>query len=321
MTKKDLLLDATAVGCLLILGLGVAAPYARMEFSSEAWNNDYIYMSLARMLREQPWTWNALEYCGTPFAYVYPPLFQMLIAAIPASIGHAYHLASALGYALVPISLYVLALELFRSRFAAAFAAITYSLLPSPVYVLPLWRNLTRGFHYAPWGFVTLMSYSEAGHTFALAIALTSLAAAWRGRWRLSTVLGGAVFLFNWPGIIGLLLGLAAVAVAKAQELGWFQAGAHGFATAGIGYGLSAFWMTPGVFSTTTLLDRIALQQEEQAAPWNQTTWMVVLIGCAVLGFALYRRTPTAVSYLLASAALFGTVVLAFSLVGNYLLP
>ena len=79
--------------------------------------------------------------------------------------------------------------------------------------------------------------------------------------------------------------------------------------------------MTPGVFSTTTLLDRIALQQEEQAALWNQTTWMVVLIGCAALGFALYRRTPLAVSYLLASAALFGTVVLAFSLVGNYLLP
>src|SRR5260370_31357247 len=127
MSKRDILQDADTIGFLLMLGLGMTLPYARMEFSSETWNNEYIYMSLARMLREQPWTWNALEYCGTPFAYVYPPLFQMLIAAIPASIVDAYHLASALGYALLPISLYVLALELFRSRFAAAFAAITFS--------------------------------------------------------------------------------------------------------------------------------------------------------------------------------------------------
>src|SRR5229473_207412 len=321
MSKRDLLQDAAPIGFLLILGLGMTLPYARMEFSSETWNNEYIYMSLARMFREQPWTWNALQYCGTPFAYLYPPLFHVLIAALPASIGHAYHFLSALGYALVPVSLYILAVQLFRSRFAAAFSAITFLLLASPVYVLPLWRNLARGFHYAPWSFVTLMGYNEAGHTFALAIALASLAAAWSNRWTLSAVLAGMVFLLNWPGIFGACLGLVAVGVAKTRELGWPQAGAKCFATAGIGYGLSAFWMTPGVFSTATLLDRIVLRPEEQAVPWNQKTWMVIVAGCTLLALALYKRTPMAVSYLLASISLFGTVVVTFSAAGNALLP
>jgi hypothetical protein len=321
MSKKELLQDVATIGFLLILGLGMAFPYARMGFSSEAWNNDYIYMALARMFREQPWTWNALQYCGTPFVYVYPPLFHVLIAALPASIGHAYHFLSALGYAAVPVSLYVLAVQLFRSRFAAAFGAMTYLLLASPVYVLPLWRNLARGFHYAPWSFVTLMGYNEAGHTFALAIALVSLAAAWSNRRTLSAVLAGMVFLLNWPGIFGLLLGLAALGVAKTRELGWLQAGTHCFATVGIGYGLSAFWMTAGVFSTATLLDRMVLRPEEQDGPWNQKTWMVIVAGCTLLALALYRRTPIAVSFVLASISLFGTVVVTFSAVGNSLLP
>jgi hypothetical protein len=321
MSKKNLQQDAATIGFLLILGLGLAFPYARMEFSSETWNNDYIYMSLARMFREQPWTWNALQYCGTPVAYLYPPLFHLLIAAMPASIGHAYHFLSALGYALVPVSLYILAVQLFRSRYAAAFGAMTYLLLASPVYALPLWRNLARTFHYAPWGFVTLIGYNEAGHTFALAIALASLAAAWSNRWTLSAVLAGMVFLLNWPGIIGLCLGLAAMGVAKTRELGWLQAGAKCLTTLGIGYGLSAFWMTAGAFSTATLLDRMVLRPEEQAVPWNQKTWIVIVAGCTLLAIAFYKRTPMAVSYLLASISLFGTVVATFSVAGNSLLP
>src|SRR5260370_31990344 len=145
------------------------------------------------------------------------------------------------------------------------------------------------------------MGYNEAGHTFTLAIALASLAAAWSNRWTLSAVLAGMVFLLNWPGIIGLCLGLAAVAVAKSRELGWPKAGAKCFAMIGIGYGLSAFWMTPGVFGTATLLDRIVLRPEEQAVPWNQKTWMVIVVGCSLLALAFYKRTPIAASYLLAS--------------------
>jgi hypothetical protein len=198
---------------------------------------------------------------------------------------------------------------------------MTYLLLASPVYVLPLWRNLARPFHHAPWGFVTLLGYNEAGHTFALAIALVSLAAAWSNRWTLSAVLAGMVFLFNWPGIFGLCFGLAAAGVAKTRELGWVQAGAKCLATVGIGYGLSAFWMTPSVFSTATLLDRMVLRPEEQAAAWNQKTWMVVVAGCTLLALALYKRTPMVVSYLLASISLFGIVVVTFSAAGNSLLP
>src|SRR5258708_27992766 len=142
MSRRDLLQDAATIGFLLILGLGMTLPYGRMEFSSETWNNEYIYMSLARMFREQPWTWNALQYCGTPFSHLYPPLFHILITAMPASIGHAYHVLSDLGYALVPVSLCILTRQLFGSRFPAAFGVISSLCRPSTSYVLRLSRTL-----------------------------------------------------------------------------------------------------------------------------------------------------------------------------------
>src|SRR5260370_39507466 len=48
---------------------------------------------------------------------------------------------------------------------------------------------------------------------------------------------------------------------------------------------------------------------------------MVIVAGCTLLGLALYKRTPMAVSYLLASISLFGTVVVTLSAAGSSLLP
>jgi len=122
--RKGLLTDAAIVAALLGANLLIIAPYLLTDFSSQGWNNDYEYIAMARLFRDQPWTWNALQYCGTPFSYLYPPLFHVLVAAMPVSLGRAYHLVSGFAYALVPVCLYILAVQLFSSRLIAALAAM-----------------------------------------------------------------------------------------------------------------------------------------------------------------------------------------------------
>jgi hypothetical protein len=62
---------------------------------------------------------------------------------------------------------------------------------------------------------VDLVAFEEAGHAFALPIMFLTVAAAWRGHWRLASLLAAAVFLTNWPGLIGLGFALAGILVAR----------------------------------------------------------------------------------------------------------
>lgn len=320
--RKHLRIDLSVALFLFAGNLLIIGPYLLTDFSSETWNNDYLYIAMARMFRDRPWTWNSLQYCGAPFAYLYPPLFHLLMIAMPvSSLGRAFHLVSGAGYALVPVSLYLLALQLFRSRVAAVFAAVTYSVLPAPVYwLLPAWGHLAASYGHAPWCFVAVIGYKEAGHTLALAVGLLAVAAVWRSRWNIAAACAAAVFLLNWPGVIALLLALTSVAIARTRDLGYAQATQGLIATAGIGYGLSAFWMTPGFFRTSTLLDRVILRHD-QVAPWNARTWVILLAAAALLSVALWRRTPPVAAFLIGWLALSGSVVVTYSLTGNYLIP
>src|SRR2546425_3165516 len=185
MERKHLLADLGITLALIVGNLVIIAPYAFTDFSSQPWNNEYVQAAVARMSRDQPWTWNPLQYGGAPFSYAYPPLFNVLLLMVPVhSLGRAYHVISGLGYALGPVSLYVLSLQLFRCRLTAAFAASAYSVFPSPVYyLLPQWGGLASRFHHAPWPFVALIGHNEAAHTIAIAGTLLVVALAWRDRW------------------------------------------------------------------------------------------------------------------------------------------
>ena len=211
--KPDLWIAAALfVGNLLILG-----PWTFAEFSDQPWNNGYIYIAIARLFRDLKWTWNPLHYGGAPFHYLYPPLFHALVTAIPfVSLARAFHIATAIGYALAPVCLYVLARVLLRSRPLAFFAGVAYSIFPSPIYAfLTPWRNIALPYAHGPWAFVDLVAFEEAGHAFALPIMFLTVAAAWRGHWRLASLLAAAVFLTNWPGLIGLGFALAGILVAR----------------------------------------------------------------------------------------------------------
>jgi len=323
MSRRHLI-DVAVIVVLAGSNLLLLARHLTCDFPAAVWNNDYILIAMSRMYQQQPWSWNNLWYCGFPTSYVYPPVFHALVLLIPfGSLGRAYHLVSGLCYVAVPISLYLLALCLFRSRLAAILAAVGYSILPSPIYSLPTWWNLAAGFHYAPWPFVTLVGHGEAPHTLSLAIIPLCVAAAWQCRWVLAAICAGVVFLTNWPGMVGMVMILVAVAVAQTRTLG-LRLSAKGLAaTVGIGYGLAAFWVTPGFLYVTSLRARTVLVhgQEHFSAPWTLTTYVIILVGATVATLALYRRIPPVPSFLMAWLAISGTPVVAFTLVGNHLIP
>ncbi len=310
--KPDVWIAAAIfAGNLLILG-----PWAFTEFSDQPWNNGYIYIAIARLFRDLKWTWNPLHYGGAPFHYLYPPLFHVLIGAIPfVSLARAFHMVTGIGYALAPVCLYILSRQLFRPRLLAAFAAIAYSVFPSPVYYfLKSWRNVAAPYAHAPWSFVDLVAFEEAGHAFALPIMFLAIAAAWRGRWRIASILAAAVFLTNWPALIGFGFALAGILVARKSVVN--VAGLIGAA-----YGLSAFWMTPGYFVSSSLLNRIVLRHTLTAAPWNQTTWLILAAAASLICLSFWRRVSPALALIWTWLALSGAVIVAYTVSGSYLLP
>ncbi|HWE50796.1 MAG TPA: IPT/TIG domain-containing protein [Bryobacteraceae bacterium] len=313
--RPDVLPDLLIAAALFIGNLLILGPFLLTEYSSQPWNNGYVYMAISRMFRDHKWTWNRLQYAGAPFHYLYPPAFHVLTASLPfVSIGRAFHLVTASSYALVPVCLYILAVQLFGSRLLGFLAAFAYSVFPSPVYyLLPMWKGLAVPYANAPWGFVAMVGYEEAAHAFAFSFTLLAIAAAWRNRWILTAFLAAVVFLTNWPAMIGLGLALSAIAVRRGLLP---LIGAVGTA-----YGLSAFWMTPGYFVSSTLLDRIVIRYTDTGGPWNQITWIVLGCALALALFSFWRRIPPSLALVLAWVAVLGAVIFAFTLANNHLVP
>ena len=306
--------DWWIAAALFVGNLAILGPWLFTEFSNQPWNNGYIYITIAKMFRDQKWSWNPLQYAGAPFHYLYPPIFHVLIGAVPIhSIARAVHLVTGIGYALAPVALYVLGRQLFEGRWLPAFAAIFYSFFPSPIYLQPQWRALVAGWFHAPWAFVSTVVYEEFAHVFAFPLALLAIAAAWRNRWLIASLLTAAVMLTNWPALIGLLLILGALAVAR-------KAPARVIALAGVAYGLSAFWMTPGYFVSSSLLNRIVLRHTLTAAPFNRGTWLILATAALLILLSLWKRIPLRLALTLAWVAITGAVVVS-TLAGNYLIP
>ncbi len=323
LRRKSILEDTGIALAILIGNLAILGPYLRTGFTDQPWNNGYAYMAAARVFRDFQWTWNPLTYAGAPLQYQYPPLFHILLGVLPvSSLGRAYHLLTAADYALIPVCLYLLGLALFRSRLPAVLPPILYSACPSiPYYFLPAWRDLTVPYANGPWAFVALVGYEEAAHGFAFLLGLLAVTAAWRNRWTLAAVLTGAVCLTSWPGMLGLGTILIAVAVAKARDAGLRKGCLAAFGTVGVGYGLAAFWLTPGYLISIWSVNRIVLRHATTAVPWNLTAWFVLLVAAAVLGLGFWRRIAPELSFLIAWIAITGAVVVCFTLTGNSPLP
>jgi IPT/TIG domain len=320
--REGVLFDLCIAAALFVGNLLLLGPWLTTDLSDQPWNNGYIYTAIARMFRDRSSMWNALQYGGSPFHFLYPPIFPTL-AALPRflPIGRAFHLVSGIGYALAPVCLYLLGRQLFRSRLPAVFAALAYAVFPSLVYGLPQVRVLAHPYAYAPWSFVALVGYDEAPHAFALPFMLLAVAAAWRNRWTLASVLAGAVFLTSWPGLIGLGFPLVGLAVARWRDFGALRALACVAGLTGTAYGLAAFWMTPAYFASSRIYNRVVFRHSMLTAPWNRTTWMILAAALLVLVFSFWQRVPSELALVAVWTALSGLVVVSYLVAGNYLLP
>jgi hypothetical protein len=320
--KKLINVDVCIAAALFAGNLLLLRPWLLTDFSDQPWNNGYIYLSIARMFRDRSSLWNALQYGGSPFHFLYPPLFPTLVALGRfLSIGRAFHLVSGIGYALAPVCLYVLGRVLFRSRCAAIFAALAYAVFPSLAYALPQIRSLAQPYAHAPWGFVALVAYDEAPHAFAFPLMLLAVAAAWRNRWTLASLLAGGVFLTSWPSLIGLGFAFAGIAVARWRDIGVVRALTSIAGLTGAAYGISAFWMTPAYFVSSSLFNRIVFRHTIPTVPWNGATWVILAVALAMLSFSLWRRVPSELALVMVWTALSCLVVVSFMVAGNYLLP
>jgi len=318
-------LDVWIAAALAAANLILLGPWLFAEYSGEPWNNGYNYIATARMFRDLAWTWNPLQYGGAPFRYLYPPLFHVFVVmAPPVSLGRAFHLIAGAVYAMVPVCLYVLARQLFSSRVPAVFAAVAYSALPSPAYAMEAWHTIARPYGNAPWAYIAMVAYDEGPHALGLALALLAVAAAWRDRRlaaSMASVLTAGVLLTNWPALIGFAFMITGLAIARLREkpLGGLLATLAGMV--GAGYGISAFWMTPGYFVSSVLLNRIVLRHTYLAAPWNGITWTGVAVALIVCGVCCLRRISRSVALAAVWTALAGLVVVTYTMAGNSLLP
>jgi hypothetical protein len=313
--------DVLAAGALLAGNLVLIAPYLLAGFTAQVWNNEYNYISLARLFR-RAWSWNPLWYGGLPFHYAYPPLLPALVAAVPAaSPARAYHLIVGLAYASTPLAIYWLARKLFQARWPALLAAVAYSICPAPLYLVPGWGATGSGFAYAPYSFVAAIAYTAGPNILALLLALLAVGFAWSGRPVAASLSVAGVLLSNWSSAAGVLIMLLAVAVAKWRERGCWDALRKCFAAAAAGYGLSAFWLTYGALRAGAVDGWILRYGERPPAPWGFRTWLVVLGGVLLLALALWRRIPPLAALLISWIALTGVPVLAYMLEGSHVLP
>ncbi|GEM_PF-2884901 len=311
--------DVAIVLAVFTANLLVVFPYATRNLSATPWNNDYAYCAMARLFRTLPWTWNPLWYCGAPFRYIYPPLFHVFVAGAPLPVGRAFHLVSAISYALVPVACYVLGWALFQSRSVALVAAAAYSFFPSPVYLLTDWADAAQGYHHAPWPFVALVAHAESPHTAALAASLFGLAAIWRGRNITAVICLALVFLLNWAGLRGLAPALVAVVIAKGREQGYGRSAKLVFAVLGCAYGLSAFWITAGFVRNVQLFGETFSEYEIHQKPWSTATWLVIGVTLLLLALAFWRRISPVAAFCLAWVAVSGAPILALAIGGDAL--
>jgi len=309
------------MSALMLLNLLVAWPYLARSYSSHSGGNDSAYIAIARLFREQPWTWNSFQYCGTPFRFLYPPIFHVIVASIPLEVSVSFHFVSWMAYALVAVAVYYLTLQLWQSCPLALFAGLLYS-VSSPVYLLlPAWRAMGSGQLFAPFTLVALTRYDESPHILALSLGLFSIAYACQQRWRLSCCFGAAVLLTSLTGAVGFFFILLAFGLARIRETRFVQGALSTFTLGGTAFGMSAFWLTPGFVLANALSNPVTIAPEGAVTHWTPVTFAIVLLGLSIVVLAYSARLSSGLTMIITWIAISGTVVSTFATSGVSLVP
>ncbi|MGH9661832.1 MAG: hypothetical protein ACRD96_25010, partial [Bryobacteraceae bacterium] len=179
MAKNSWILD----GAALVLAAGLLiAPLFLLEYSTRWWSIESTFLAEARLLAAGGGDWRPLWYCGTPAAYLYPPLIPhstaWLAGLARVSPARAYHALTGLFYALGIAAVYALARTGAGSR-PAAFAAAAATALLSPSFLFLPELRIDSGWG-APQRLHVLMVYGEGPHISSLSLVPLALALSWR---------------------------------------------------------------------------------------------------------------------------------------------
>ncbi len=234
-------------------------------------------------------SWFPLWYGGIPFQNAYPPLVSTLTGGLSALTGlapaRAYHILVALFYAAGPVTLFWLAVVLYRSLWPALAAGLMYSLFSPSCWLAAAVRQ-DAGSAWHARRLQALVQYGEGPHLTAMALIPVTLLllmfalrrpSAWRG---FAAALGlAAVPLTNWLGAAALAAGALAWLLAQ-QDASW-RRWALAAGLAAWAYALACAWIPPATIRTIRSGERW-LSGELSANRW--------LFGACLLAAVLVLR-------------------------------
>ena len=282
-------------GALLALLAAILIwPLFHIEYFDNWMSIDGAFIGDARFLSEHLPApgWVPYFYCGNRFDYLYPPAMRYG-SALMARIGgvspaRAYHVYSALLYALAAAGVYALVLAAGAGRRWAIAAAVS-SLVLSPVLLLFKDIRDDSALH-MPQRLNVIVKWGEVPHMSALAVLLFALAAAWLAlRDRRRSMLAAAALLAalsvsnNFYGATALAIFFPLIAWTL-----WVTHGGAGIwwrsaAIAALIYALTACWLTPSYLLLT------AANLKLVARPGNLASRLLVLAVVALFALVSYR--------------------------------
>ena len=271
--------------------------------------------------------WYPYWYGGMPFQVSYPPLLPFLVAGIPVltgwSIGHAYRVLTGIGYAAIPLALYVMTKYISKSRVAALVASFSYSLIPT------FFQGLV------PSHIEILTVNGEGPHTFALPfilLAITSLLHTMKRPTKfgyvITAILIAIVALTNVIALFAFILfALVALVAGMIYGTSSYQAFRAFMLTMLISYGLVAFQYTLEFIqaSATFSAGGGASFVDLLSSPWLPIIFITMTLVPGVLlavGTSLGRSETIRPAFLsLVWAAVFGVIVLGKQILNVSLAP
>jgi hypothetical protein len=249
---------------IFLISAALIAPLFKLKYSDYWGSIQSIFISDARYIRDHHFTarWQPDWYCGTRVDYIYPPALRYgtaLIGLYPKmSLSRAYHLYIAFFYCFGLAGVYLMIRAGTGSRGWALTGAIATALLsPSYLFLSDIYRD-ARVAGLPPQRLNALARYGEGPHIAALGWIGYALACAWfglrQGRtgWLLlAAICCAAVTANNFYGTTALAMWFPflvwAIWLEERDHWVWLRAAA----IAGLGYGLTAFWLVPSYFLLT----------------------------------------------------------------------
>jgi hypothetical protein len=252
-------LDAAAIFGLAVI---LILPIFKLEYLDN-WNSiEGSFIAQAHLL-QQNWPhhlWQPFWYCGTRADYVYPPGVRygaaIVSSALRVSVARGYHLFTGFCYALGFVFLYLWSRAATGSRLTAWLATASIALTSPSFLVLPDIRN--DSMYRVPQRLHVLMTYGEGPHISSLAM----LPVAWLGAWKrfhdgnarwlcLSAVAIALTVTINFYGLVSIALTMPLLVWACLLERPDWRIVRDGAAIAGLGWGLTAWWLVPSYVKVT----------------------------------------------------------------------